>query len=82
MFWFVGAGFSPDAKVWEVQFKAGKFVATKNVFNLSGHSSGIYDIAFDQDSSHMATVSKDGTWKLYDTQSKHFPHILVPFVLY
>lgn len=67
---FGSVGFSPDAKVWEVQFKAGKYVTTKNVFNLSGHSSGIYDLAFDQDSSHMATVSKDGTWKLYDTQSK------------
>lgn len=70
IFLFVTLGFSPDAKVWEVLFKAGKYVTTKNVFNLSGHSSGIYDIAFDQDSSHMATVSKDGTWKLYDTQSK------------
>jgi WD40 repeat protein len=41
----------------------------KRVFDLTGHSSGVYDVAFDADSSHMATVSKDGTWKLFDTKS-------------
>jgi len=35
---------------------------------LGGHSSGVYDVAFDVDSSQMATVSKDGTWRLFDTK--------------
>lgn len=64
-------GFSPDAKVWEVKFKnTGEYLKTVNAFNLSGHTSGIYDIAFDQDTSHIATVSKDGTWKLFHTNSE------------
>lgn len=37
----------------------------KRVFELTSHTSGVYDVAFDADSSHMATVSKDGTWKLF-----------------
>lgn len=37
---------------------------------LGGHSSGIYDIAFDVDTSHIATVSKDGTWRLFDTKGR------------
>lgn len=57
--------------MWEVKFaKTGEYQKTVNVFNLSGHNSGIYDIAFDKDTSHIATVSKDGTWKIFDTKSK------------
>lgn len=56
--------------MWEVKFaKTGEYQKTVNVFNLSGHNSGIYDLAFDQDTSHIATVSKDGTWKIFDTKS-------------
>ncbi|KAJ6638693.1 Transducin beta-like protein 2 [Pseudolycoriella hygida] len=67
---FIAAcGFTPDVKVWEVRFsKTGEYQKTVNVFNLSGHSSGIYDLAFDQNTSHIATVSKDGTWKVFDTK--------------
>lgn len=67
---FIAAcGFSPDVKVWEVKFaKTGEYQKTVNVFNLSGHNSGIYDLAFDKDTSHIATVSKDGTWKIFDTK--------------
>ncbi|XP_018570810.1 transducin beta-like protein 2 isoform X3 [Anoplophora glabripennis] len=67
----VATGFTPEARVWEVIFnKSGEFVEIKQVkqLTLSGHSSGVYDVAFDVDSSHMATVSKDGTWHLYDTK--------------
>lgn len=68
---FLFSGFSPDVKVWEVKFaKTGEYQKTVNVFNLSGHNSGIYDLAFDKDTSHIATVSKDGTWKIFDTKSK------------
>lgn len=66
-------GFSPDCKVYEVKFsRTGEYEKTVKVFDLCGHTSGIYDVAFDQDSSHVATISKDGTWKLYDTKSEFF----------
>jgi WD40 repeat protein len=34
------------------------------------HSLGVWDFAFDPDSSHVATVCKDGTWKVFDIKSK------------
>lgn len=72
---FLFLGWSPDVKVWEVIFnKSGDFQEIKRVFELTGHTSGISDVAFDVDSSHMATVSKDGTWKLFDTKSKYYIH--------
>lgn len=65
----VASGFAPDVKVWEVVFnKSGHFQEVKRIYELTGHKSGVYDVAFDVDSSHMATVSKDGTWRLYDTK--------------
>uniref|UniRef100_A0A1Y1MZI9 Uncharacterized protein n=2 Tax=Photinus pyralis TaxID=7054 RepID=A0A1Y1MZI9_PHOPY len=67
--YIVAAGFAPDVKVWEVIFsKNGEFQDVKRVYDLTGHTSGVYDVAFDVDSSHIATVSKDGTWKLFDTK--------------
>ncbi|VEN46056.1 unnamed protein product, partial [Callosobruchus maculatus] len=69
----VASGFTPEARVWEVIFKkSGEFQEVKQIkqLTLGGHSSGVYDVAFDVDSSHMATVSKDGTWRLFDTQGK------------
>lgn len=68
----VACGFAPDAKVWEVKFtKGGEFQEVKRVFELTGHSSGVYDVAFDVDSSHMVTVSKDGTWRLFNTKVEY-----------
>lgn len=67
----VATGFTPEARIWEIAFnKAGEFQEVKQIkeLTLSGHSSGVYDVAFDVDSSHMATVSKDGTWNLFDTK--------------
>ncbi|KAL5277583.1 TBL2 family protein [Megaselia abdita] len=65
-------GFSPDCKVYEVKFsRTGEYQKTVKVFDLCGHNSGIYDVAFDQDSSHVVTISKDGTWKLYDTKIEY-----------
>lgn len=67
----VASGFTSDVKIWEVIFnKSGDFQEIKRVFELTGHSSGVTDVAFDVDTSHIATVSKDGTWKLFDTKSK------------
>lgn len=64
-------GFTPDVKVWEVGFtKSGEFKQVSKAFNLAGHSSGVYDFGFSADTSYMATVSKDGTYRFYDTKSK------------
>ncbi|KAF5296510.1 hypothetical protein FQR65_LT01499 [Abscondita terminalis] len=67
--YIVASGFAPDVKVWEVVFnKGGEFQEVKRIFDLTGHTSGVFDVAFDVDTSHIATVSKDGTWKLFDTK--------------
>lgn len=69
---FCSTGFTPDVKVWEVSFtKSGDFKQVSKAFDLGGHSSGIYDFDFNTDSSRMVTVSKDGTYRLYDTKSKN-----------
>ncbi|XP_072949202.1 transducin beta-like protein 2 isoform X3 [Epargyreus clarus] len=77
----VATGFSPDVKVIEVCFtKQGEFKQLTKAFELSGHTSGVYDVAFDVDTSHIATISKDGTWKLYHTKIQYTlgesPHVL------
>ncbi|XP_014367352.2 transducin beta-like protein 2 isoform X2 [Papilio machaon] len=77
----VATGFSPDVKVMEVCFtKTGEFKQVTKAFELTGHSSGVYDVAFDVDTSHIATISKDGTWKLYHTKIEYSrgesPHVL------
>lgn len=65
----VASGFAPDIKVWEVAFnKSGDFQNVSRAFELSGHSSGVYDFGFSADTSHVASVSKDGTFHLYDTK--------------
>ncbi|XP_058795675.1 transducin beta-like protein 2 isoform X5 [Phymastichus coffea] len=70
---FVAAsGFTPDVKVWEVAFtKSGEFKQVSKAFDLAGHSSGVYDFAFNSDTSRMATVSKDGTYRFYDTKIEY-----------
>ncbi|KAJ8679511.1 hypothetical protein QAD02_015298 [Eretmocerus hayati] len=67
---FVAAsGFTPDVKVWEVAFtKSGEFKQVSKGFDLAGHSSGVYDFAFNSDTSRTVTVSKDGTYRFYDTK--------------
>ncbi|KAM3851551.1 transducin beta-like protein 2 isoform 2-T3 [Vipera latastei] len=70
---FVGScGFTPDVKVWEVCFsKSGDFREVTRAFELKGHKAGVYSFAFSNDSRRMATVSKDGTWKFWDTDVEY-----------
>ncbi|XP_015115655.1 transducin beta-like protein 2 isoform X2 [Diachasma alloeum] len=70
---FVAAsGFTPDVKVWEVGFtKTGEFKQVGKAFDLAGHSSGIYDFDFCADSSQMVSVSKDGSYRFYDTKIEY-----------
>uniref|UniRef100_A0A6J0UHM5 Transducin beta-like protein 2 n=1 Tax=Pogona vitticeps TaxID=103695 RepID=A0A6J0UHM5_9SAUR len=65
-------GFTPDVKVWEVCFsKSGDFREVTRAFELKGHTAGVYSFSFSNDSRRMATVSKDGTWKLWDTDVEY-----------
>ncbi|XP_030009706.1 transducin beta-like protein 2 [Sphaeramia orbicularis] len=70
---FVAAcGFTPDVKVWEVCFgKAGEFKEVTRAFDLKGHSAGVHAFAFSNNSHRMVTVSKDGTWKLWNTDVEY-----------
>ncbi|NWX90690.1 TBL2 protein, partial [Nothoprocta pentlandii] len=65
-------GFTPDVKVWEVCFsKSGDFREVTRAFELKGHAAGVHFFSFSNDSRRMATVSKDGTWKFWDTDVEY-----------
>ncbi|KAG7275021.1 hypothetical protein CRUP_030540 [Coryphaenoides rupestris] len=65
-------GFTPDVKVWEVCFgKGGEFREVTRAFDLKGHSAGVHAFAFSNDSHRMVSVSKDGTWKLWNTDVEY-----------
>ncbi|XP_030818778.1 transducin beta-like protein 2 [Geospiza fortis] len=65
-------GFTPDVKVWEVYFsKNGDFREMTRAFELKGHTAGVQSFSFSNDSQRMATVSKDGTWKFWDTDVEY-----------
>ncbi|XP_071499915.1 transducin beta-like protein 2 [Diadema antillarum] len=65
-------GFTPDVKVWEVVFtKGGDFKEVSRAMELKGHKASVYYFSFNIDSTRMATVSKDGTWKLWDTDVEY-----------
>ncbi|XP_045128986.1 transducin beta-like protein 2 [Portunus trituberculatus] len=65
-------GFTPDVKVWEVKFgKTGNFEGIKRAYDLTGHKAGIYSCSINSDSTRMVSVSKDGTWRLFDTNIEY-----------
>ncbi|XP_008330876.1 transducin beta-like protein 2 [Cynoglossus semilaevis] len=65
-------GFTPDVKVWEICFTKDKvFKEVVRAFDLKGHSAGVHAFAFSNDSHRMVTVSKDGTWKLWNTDVEY-----------
>ncbi|XP_029651046.1 transducin beta-like protein 2 [Octopus sinensis] len=70
---FIGSsGFTPDVKVWEVCFdKSLLFKEVSRAFELKGHSAGVKCFSFNMDSTRMASASKDGTWKLWDTDVQY-----------
>ncbi|CAG0916559.1 unnamed protein product [Notodromas monacha] len=62
-------GFTPDVKVMEVVFsKTGSFEKVNRSFDLKGHTSGVFHVSTNTDSTKMATVSKDNSWKMFDTK--------------
>jgi len=74
-------GFTSDVKVWQVVFdKMGEFKEVSRAFELKGHTAGVESFAFNDDSSRMASVSKDKTWKLWDTKVE-FDKCQEPYLL-
>ncbi|XP_020894686.1 transducin beta-like protein 2 isoform X2 [Exaiptasia diaphana] len=76
------AGFTPDVKLWEVEFdKSDGFRKVSRAMELKGHTAGVYHFTFSSDSTRMATVSKDGTWRVWDIDveyiKKEDPHLLL-----
>lgn len=70
---FVAAcGWTPDIKVWEVVFnKSGDYKEVIRAFELKGHTSSIWSFDFNNDSTRMVSISKDGTWRSYNTDIEH-----------
>jgi hypothetical protein len=45
--------------------KSGDFEKVTRAFELTGHTSGIYDFDFTADSSQVATLGKDGNFRVF-----------------
>eukprot|EP00124_Ichthyophonus_hoferi_P003076 Ihof_evm1s245 gene=Ihof_evmTU1s245 len=64
-------GFVSEAKVYAVDYsKTGEFKRIATAFQL-GHKAGVYDGCFSDDTKLAVTVSKDGTWKLWDIDIRY-----------
>ncbi|VDO34422.1 unnamed protein product [Haemonchus placei] len=63
---FVAAcGFTTEVFVYEVIFNREKvFQDAKRVFDLKGHNSGVFAVAFNANASRAVTVSRDGFWRV------------------
>jgi len=59
------AAFTSDVRLWEVEYKSGEFTTVRKALELKGHKRGINCLAFSKDSTHVATASKDGSWRLW-----------------
>ncbi|NXA09846.1 TBL2 protein, partial [Sapayoa aenigma] len=74
-------GSTPDVKVWEVCFgKNREFWEVTRAFELKGHTAGVLSFSFSNDSRRMATLSKDSTWRFWDT-SVEYKKQQEPFLL-
>lgn len=49
----------------QLSAKTGEVNQATKAFELKGHTSGVHQVAFTSDTSKMATVSEDGTWKVF-----------------
>ncbi|KHJ98858.1 WD domain, G-beta repeat protein, partial [Oesophagostomum dentatum] len=65
-------GFTTDVLVYEVLFnREGVFQDAKKAFILKDHNSGVFGVAFNSDASRAVTVSRDGFWRLFDTDIRY-----------
>lgn len=61
-------GWTPDVKIYAVTFnRNGTYKQVQDAFILQGHTTTVCSFAFNLDSTKMLTVSKDSTWRLFDT---------------
>eukprot|EP00795_Rhopilema_esculentum_P015135 gene15135-6322_t len=62
------SGFASDIKMWSVEFDKGNgsFKQVSRALELKGHSAAVHSFSFSDDSKRVASMSKDGTWKLWD----------------
>jgi len=62
------SGFASDIKLWSVELdkKSGNFKQVVRALELKGHSAAVPSFFFSSDSKRVASISKDGTWKLWD----------------
>eukprot|EP00052_Salpingoeca_macrocollata_P023175 m.203456 g.203456 ORF g.203456 m.203456 type:complete len:303 (-) comp21977_c14_seq1:44-952(-) len=64
-------GFSPDVKIYEVQAENGVVSAVKPAMVLGGHTAAMLHFAFSSDSSRVVSISKDGTWRLFNIDVRY-----------
>eukprot|EP00899_Mesostigma_viride_P027789 jgi/Mesvir1/8195/Mv12490-RA.1 len=66
------AAFTADVKIWEVVAdKLGRFTRVDKVMQLKGHKKGLVCLAFNNDGTRVVTVSRDGTWKLWNINVRY-----------
>ncbi|XP_055343576.1 transducin beta-like protein 2 [Paramacrobiotus metropolitanus] len=66
---FIAAsGFTPEVRVWAIvaDKSSGDVQSVEKAFELTGHSAAIPAFAFSGDSTHMLSVSKDKSFRLFD----------------
>ena len=66
---FGSSGFTSDVRFFEVCFEKanGNFKEIRKVFDLKGHNAQVLSFSLNKDSTRAATISKDNTWKLWNT---------------
>ncbi|CAF5001708.1 unnamed protein product, partial [Rotaria magnacalcarata] len=66
---FGSSGFMSDVRFYEVCFEKsnGNFKETRKAFDLKGHNAQVSCFSLNKDSTRAATISKDNTWKLWNT---------------
>ena len=76
-------GFTPDVKLWEVQFsREGAFRQVTKVLDLGAHKAAVQCVSFSGDSEKVATLSKDGTWILWSIGGMHVRMYVYIHLLY
>lgn len=66
---FGSSGFMSDVRFYEVLFDktSGDFKEIRKAFDLKGHNAQVLGFSLNKDSTRAATISKDKTWKLWNT---------------
>ncbi|CAF1371010.1 unnamed protein product [Adineta steineri] len=66
---FGSSGFTSDVRFFEVCFEKsnGNFKEIRRAFDIKGHDAQVLCFSLNKDSTRAATISKDNTWKLWNT---------------